>query len=103
MHSWPALLAVQVFFAFGLALSNATIATLLTDAAPERVRGTVLGVGSSLEAVAGIIMPTVSTAILMYYGPAWTGATSAVFLFVALVLGVMAQRRQVAPKAEAPS
>jgi DHA1 family tetracycline resistance protein-like MFS transporter len=103
MHSWPALLAVQVFFAFGLALSNATIATLLTDAAPERVRGTVLGVGSSLEAVAGITMPTVSAAVLMYYGPAWTGATSAVFLFVALLLGVMAQRRKAVPKAEARS
>jgi MFS family permease len=92
-RSAAALLAAQLLFAFALSIANATLAALLTDAAPERVRGTVLGVGSSLEAVSGVAMPTVSTAILTYYGPAWTGATSAFFCFVALALGVIAQRR----------
>ena len=103
MHTWPALLGVQVLFAFALSMANATIATLLTDASPDRVRGTVLGVGSSLENVAGITMPPISTAVLMYDGPAWTGATSAICCFVALALGVVAQRRAVPTKAEAPS
>jgi DHA1 family tetracycline resistance protein-like MFS transporter len=103
MHTWPALLGVQVLFAFALSMANATIATLLTDASPDRVRGTVLGVGSSLENVAGITMPPISTAVLMYDGPAWTGATSAICCFVALALGVVAQRRALPTKAEAPS
>ena len=101
MHTIPALLAVQVLFSFALSMTNATLATLLTDASPDRVRGTVLGVGSSLEAVAGIVMPTISTAVLTFYGPPWTGATSAVCCFVALALGVVAQRRGELPHASA--
>jgi DHA1 family tetracycline resistance protein-like MFS transporter len=96
MHTVPALLGTQLLFAFALSMTNATLATLLTDAAPDDLRGTVLGVGSSLEALAGIIMPPISTAVLAYYGPAWTGVTSAFFAFVALVLGIAAQRREVA-------
>ena len=101
MHTVPALLGTQLLFAFALSMTNATLATLLTDAAPDDLRGTVLGVGSSLEALAGIIMPPISTAVLAYYGPAWTGATSAFFAFVALALGIGAQRREVA--AERPA
>jgi DHA1 family tetracycline resistance protein-like MFS transporter len=93
MHTVVALLCAQVVFAFALSMTNATLATLLTDAAPNDLRGTVLGVGSSLEAVAGIIRPTISTAILTFYGPPWTGACSAFFCFIALVLGIMAQRK----------
>jgi DHA1 family tetracycline resistance protein-like MFS transporter len=95
VHTVPGLLGVQVLFAFALSMTNATLATLLTDASPDELRGTVLGVGSSLESVAGIIMPTVSAAILAYYGPAWTGACSAFFCFIALVLGIAAQRKLV--------
>jgi DHA1 family tetracycline resistance protein-like MFS transporter len=96
MHTIVALLCAQVLFSFALSMTNATLATLLTDAAPNDLRGTVLGVGSSLEAVAGIIMPTISAAILTYYGPSWTGACSAFFCFIALVLGIVAQRKVVA-------
>ena len=96
MHTVPALLGTQLLFSFALSMTNATIATLLTDASPDDLRGTVLGVGSSLEALAGIVMPPISTAILMYYGPAWTGACSAFFCFIALALGIAAQRKLVA-------
>jgi DHA1 family tetracycline resistance protein-like MFS transporter len=96
MHTVVALLCAQVLFSFALSMTNATLATLLTDAAPSDLRGTVLGVGSSLEAVAGIIMPTISAAILTYYGPSWTGACSAFFCFIALVLGIVAQRKVIA-------
>lgn len=94
VHTVIGLLIVQVLFAFALSTLNATLATLLTDAAPVAVRGTVLGVGSSLEAVAGIIMPTISAAILATYGASWTGATSAFFCFIALILGISMQRRK---------
>jgi DHA1 family tetracycline resistance protein-like MFS transporter len=96
MHTVVALLCAQVLFSFALSMTNATLATLLTDAAPDDLRGTVLGVGSSLEAVAGIIMPAISTAILTFYGPPWTGACSAFFCFIALVLGIVAQRKVIA-------
>jgi DHA1 family tetracycline resistance protein-like MFS transporter len=95
-HNIVALLAAQVLFSFALSTTNATLATLLTDASPENLRGTVLGAGSSLESVAGIVMPTLSAAILASHGPAWTGLLSAFFCFVALLLGIAAQRRVVA-------
>jgi MFS family permease len=95
VHTVLGLLIVQLLFAFALSMTNATLATLLTDASPNDLRGTILGVGSSLEAVAGIIMPTVSAAILSFYGPAWTGACSAFFCFIALALGIAAQRKLV--------
>ncbi len=90
----PAMLVTIVFFSLGLALTNATLATLLTDAAPQRVRGTVLGVGSSLESISGVLTPTLSTALLAAYSvvaPAWL---SLGFVAVALALGVIAQRRE---------
>ena len=93
-HNVVALVAAQALFAFALSVTNATLATLLTDAAPEALRGTVLGAGSSLEAVAGVVMPTISTAILATYGPPWTGVCSAFFCTIALGLGHLAQRRK---------
>lgn len=99
MHGAIALFVTQIVFAFALSVTNATLATLLTDASPTHLRGTVLGAGSSLESVAGVIMPTISAAVLATYGPGWTGAISAFFAFVALALGVAATRtRALAPK-----
>lgn len=95
VHGIVALFLAQIVFAFALSTTNATLATLLTDAAPEHLRGTVLGAGSSLESVAGVVMPTISAAVLASYGPGWTGGISAFFCFVALVLGVLAARRTV--------
>jgi DHA1 family tetracycline resistance protein-like MFS transporter len=93
LHTLVELLFAQLLFAFALSVANATMATLLTDASPQRLRGTILGVGSSLESVAGIAMPTISAAVLSAYGPPWTGAISAFFCAIALALGVLAQRK----------
>ncbi|HMD02060.1 MAG TPA: MFS transporter, partial [Candidatus Baltobacteraceae bacterium] len=93
VHTSFTLLLTMALFAFALALTNATLPALITNASPEKVRGTILGVGSSLDAIAGVVMPAFSTAILTYYGPAWTGAVSAFFCFIALALGIRAQRR----------
>jgi predicted MFS family arabinose efflux permease len=93
MHDRTILAIQVVLFAFGLSTTNATLATLLTDSAPERVRGTVLGVGSSLEAIAGVSMPIVATAVFATYGAPYSGAISALFVAVALALGIAAQRR----------
>jgi multidrug resistance protein len=94
IHNVTELLFTQILFAFALSVSGATLAALLADAAPESSRGTILGVGSSLEAVSGVVMPALSTAVLAAYGPPWTGAVSAFFCFIALALGLVAQRRK---------
>jgi multidrug resistance protein len=99
VHSIPAVLLTVVLFALGLSVTNATIATLLTDAAPERARGTVLGVGSSMESISGIIMPTISTGVLALYGPAWTASIPLFFVAIALGLGLVARRREAATAA----
>jgi DHA1 family tetracycline resistance protein-like MFS transporter len=96
LHNIAALVAAQALFSFALSVTNATLATLLTDASPAALRGTVLGAGSSLESVAGVVMPTISAAIFATYGAPWTGLPSALFCSIALVLGIAAQRRKVA-------
>ncbi|GAC1311627.1 MAG: tetracycline resistance MFS efflux pump [Vulcanimicrobiaceae bacterium] len=101
VHGLVALALAQIAFAFALSTTNATLATLLTDAAPEQLRGTVLGAGSSLEAIAGVVMPTISAAVLATYGPPWTGAISAFFCAVALALGLFAARRGRRPSVRA--
>jgi multidrug resistance protein len=93
VHNAGALFATMALFAFALSVTNATLAALISDASPNEVRGTVLGVGSSLEAISGVIMPAISTSVLAIYGPPWTGAISAFFCFIALALGLSAQRR----------
>jgi MFS transporter, DHA1 family, tetracycline resistance protein len=93
-RSVPVLLAAMAIFAFALSVTNATLPALLTDASPDEVRGTVLSVGSSLDSVAGMAMPVLSTAVLATRGPAWTGAISAFFCFIALGLGLAARRTE---------
>ncbi len=93
VHDRIALGAVQILFAFGLSVSNATLAALLTDGSPAPVRGTILGVGASLDAVAGVAIPTIATAVLARYGAPWAGAIPALFCASALALGIVAMRR----------
>jgi multidrug resistance protein len=100
VHNIPTLLITVVLFSLGLSLTNATIAALLTDAAPENARGTVLGVGSSMESISAIIMPTISTSVLAFFGSAWTASVSLLFVAIALALGIVAKRREVATAAE---
>ena len=83
----------QIAFAIATSIINVTLATLLSGASPESVRGTVLGVGSSLDSVAGVAMPAIATGVLATYGPPWTGVISALFFVIALALGLIAQRK----------
>jgi len=96
IHAIPVLVASVVLFSLGMSLTNATLAALLTDAAPENARGTVLGVGSSMESIAGIVIPTVSTSVLAFYGSGWTATIPLLFVAIALALGLVARRREAA-------
>ena len=81
-----------IFFALGLSINNATIAALVGAAAPDNARGTIFGVGSSLESASGVIMPPLSTAALSAYGSGATAAISGALTFAALLMG-LAQTR----------
>ncbi len=89
----PGAAAALIPFALALSLTNATLAALLTGQAGERNRGAILGVGSSLESIAGIVMPSISTAVLAFSGVGPTAALCAFFVAIALALGVIAQRK----------
>jgi len=75
-------------FAFGLSVNGAAIAALLTEAAPRAQRGTILGVGSSLESLSGVVMPPITTGVLGVYGVTSTVAICAAFLLAALLVGI---------------
>jgi DHA1 family tetracycline resistance protein-like MFS transporter len=98
LHDLLTAFVLLVFFAFGLAVNNATIASLISHAAPENQRGTILGVGSSLESASGVIMPPVTTGALEIYGVAATAGISALFALIALIMGIA----QTKPDAKEP-
>lgn len=90
-HHVPEAGVMIAFFAFGLSLANSTIPSLLSALAPDDLRGTILGVASSLDSVSGIIMPVISTAVLQAAGVTPTVAIAFGFTTLALALG-LAQR-----------
>jgi DHA1 family tetracycline resistance protein-like MFS transporter len=92
MHDVATALAMLVFFAFGLSINNATLAALIGEAAPENARGTIFGVGSSLESASGVVMPPLSTGVLSASGAPATALISGVLTLVALLMG-LAQTR----------
>jgi predicted MFS family arabinose efflux permease len=98
IHDLRTALVMLVFFAFGLSLNGATITSLISDAAPENQRGTILGAGSSLESASGVVMPPISTGALEASGVLATAAISAGFTLIALAIGVVAGWRDKRPE-----
>ena len=82
-----------------MGLVNASIPALLTEAAPDNQRGTILGVGSSLESISGVIMPPISTSVLGASGTPFAAGISAAFVVVARTRGFEAGRNQASPGA----
>lgn len=81
-------------FAAGMALTRPCLTSLITDATPDDQRGVILGTGSALDNVSGVIMPPLSTGLLGKFGPAATGLPSTIFALVALTMGIIAARRE---------
>ena len=77
-----------VCFSLGLALANASIPAQLSRLAPDQLRGTVLGVASSLESIAGVFMPVVTTYVLQVGGVLPASAIPFAFTGFALALGI---------------
>lgn len=94
MHDLRGAAFMVLAFSFGMSLVNATIPALLTEAAPPNQRGTILGAGSSLESLSGVVMPPLSTGVFGALGTPPAAAISSVFILVALGLGLGARRRR---------
>jgi MFS family permease len=86
-------------FAIGMALARPCLTSLITDATPADQRGVILGTGSALDNLSGVVMPPVSTSLLGRYGPPATGVPSTVFALIALAMGLYAMRRTPKPDA----
>jgi hypothetical protein len=91
-HTIPLAITMVAFFSLGLSLVNATIPALLSENAPDNLRGTVLGTASSLESVSGMFMPLVSTYVLQAAGVAPTVAITFGLTTLALIMGLAALR-----------
>lgn len=88
MHDLVTALIVLVLFGFGISINNAALPALVAEVAPATMRGTILGVASSLESVAGIVMPPITTGVLQAYGVPPTAAIAFGFVVVALIVGL---------------
>ncbi len=94
VHALWSLTGVMVCFAGGMALANSGITALISNAASDRDQGTVLGSASSLDSLAGILAPPVSTGILGHFGSPYAGVESVAFTTVALLLGLSGKNRR---------
>jgi len=94
IHSIWTMLPTFLLFGIGMSIARPALSSILADGAPENQRGTILGVSSALDNLSGVAMPPLSTGLLGRYGPAWAGVTSSLFAFIALLMGLGAQRRE---------
>jgi DHA1 family tetracycline resistance protein-like MFS transporter len=98
VHTLATALLVGVPFAVGIALTRPCLTSLITAATPEDQRGVVLGTGSGLDNVSGMVMPPISTGLLGKFGPPFVGIPSAIFAAIALTMGLMASQRERQPE-----
>ena len=93
VHDVVMVTVVMILFASGMAFANTGISAMISSAVDERRQGTVLGVASSCDSIAGIVSPPVSTGLLGRYGSPWAGVESLGFAVVAFVLGWRAGKK----------
>lgn len=92
-HTIAVYAVVMALFAFGMALANSGITALISNAASDREQGTVLSVGSSLDAFSGIVAPPVSTGLFTRNGPSSAGLEPLLFTAAALLMGFFLGRK----------
>jgi DHA1 family tetracycline resistance protein-like MFS transporter len=93
-------LAVVLLLLFGSGLSvvNASFPALASEVSPDDRRGTVLGVVSGLDSLAGFVMPPVVTGVLGAFGVNPAAAIMIGLVSLAFVMGVV-QARQAGTRA----
>jgi MFS transporter, DHA1 family, tetracycline resistance protein len=87
VHNMLLVTIVMAFFALGGAFANNGITAMISNAATDREQGTVLGVSSSLDSLAGILAPPVSTGFLSRFGSPYAGVEPLVLSAIAFLLG----------------
>ncbi|HYZ16586.1 MAG TPA: MFS transporter [Candidatus Acidoferrum sp.] len=98
----PLMLLVLCVFGVGLSIENAAYPALASDVSPDDRRGTVLGVVSGLDSLAGFLMPPVVTAVLGAFGVAPAVAIVTVLVAIATAMGVLQARGAIPPGAAVP-
>ena len=88
VHSILLVVVLMALFSTGMAFANTGLTAIISSAVDKRRQGTVLGVTSSLDSVAGIVSPPISTGLLGTLGSPYAAAASLVFAVAALVLGL---------------
>jgi DHA1 family tetracycline resistance protein-like MFS transporter len=82
-----------VLFGVGLSVENAAFPALASDLSPDDRRGTVLGVVSGLDSLAGFVMPPIVTGVLGAAGVPPSAGIIAGLMTVALALGIVQTRQ----------
>lgn len=103
IHSLGTAIIMMLPFSAGMALTRPCLSSLITNRTPEDQRGVILGTGSSLDNLSGVIMPPISTGLLGKFGPGYVGIPSALFALIALIMGVAAMRKEMKAPVVAPS
>jgi DHA1 family tetracycline resistance protein-like MFS transporter len=94
VHATPTLIVSMALFSFGMALASTGVTAMISNASTDREQGTILSVASSLDSMAGIVSPPISTGMLAQFGPAYAGVESTLFSAIALLLGTVAGKRE---------
>jgi MFS transporter, DHA1 family, tetracycline resistance protein len=84
--STPTFAAFTVLWALSSALIRPTLGALISQAAPADQRGTILSINDSLNNVAFMLAPLVSTTVLLV-NPHFSGIVPALFAMLGLALG----------------
>jgi DHA1 family tetracycline resistance protein-like MFS transporter len=93
--SFAVAVALLVLFACGGSFLNTAFPALASEASPDERRGTVLGVVSGLDSLAGFVMPPITTGILGALGVPPMAALLFGLVTLALAMGLV-QARQAA-------
>jgi len=91
--TFPLAIALLVLFGIGVSVENAAFPKLASDVAPENRRGTVLGVLSGLDSLAGSVMPWITTGVLGAFGVPPVAAILVALAVTALAVGLVQARR----------
>ncbi len=84
---------LMVLFGIGISIANAAFPALASEVAPDDRRGTVLGVVSGMDSLAGFVMPPLVTGVLGAFGVTPAAGIVMMLLAIALVLGIVQTRQ----------